>query len=143
MDVSTADQRRGATILVVDDDPGIQAMLIAILEDEGYRVLIARDGAEALALLETSRPDLIVLDLMMPRMSGQAFAAERLRRRLHPEVPLMVLTAAARGAEQSAEVGAQAVLEKPFDLPDFLDIINRLVRESLLSGNPAYHADSA
>ncbi|HYN87372.1 MAG TPA: response regulator, partial [Ardenticatenaceae bacterium] len=65
-----------AKVLVVEDDVGLQETLAAVLEFEGYEVLIARDGIEALEVLGNGIPGLILLDLMMPRMDGFAFVKE-------------------------------------------------------------------
>jgi CheY-like chemotaxis protein len=118
----------GATVLVVDDDPGIQELLVALLEDEGYAVLVAGDGLEALDALAVARPDIIVLDMMMPRMDGYGFAEERRRRALHADVPVLLLTADSHSKQKAAETGAQASLAKPFSLATLVDLVNGLVQ---------------
>ena len=105
-------------ILVVDDEPPIQRLVRAKLQADGYAVLTAGRGEEALALLEDQRPDLIVLDLMMPGIDG----FETLRRiRATSQVPVVMLTARAGDADKlrGLQGGADDYLTKPFN-PDEL-----------------------
>src|SRR5580765_7672611 len=97
------------TILVVDDDPAIHRFARAVLEAAGFSVTAVRDGAEALAALPSVRPDLILLDLMMPVMDGWGVLAE-LRDR--PAPPVIVLSEVADPRRALAE-GAAACLGKP------------------------------
>src|SRR5262245_31285385 len=83
-----------ARVLVVDDDPGSQAVVAFLLREEGYDVTTAHDGSEALAALERELPDLVVLDLKMQPMDGAVFAAELERRGLRPRLPILVLSGA-------------------------------------------------
>lgn len=115
------------TVLVVDDDDGIRNALTALLEDEGYRVLSAGNGLEALSVCGTGLPSLIVLDLMMPKMDGVTFM--QVLRRGHPSVPpVLVLSASQKAPEQVKQMGVEGYLAKPFDLDDLLDAVGRLVR---------------
>ena len=111
-------------VLVVDDDPDILATVEQILEIEGYAVLSARNGAEALSVLESSRPDVIILDLMMPVMDGWEF-----RRRLdgHPAsaTPIIVVSADRDIARKAATIQANGYIAKPFDLDDLLREVHR------------------
>ena len=119
-------RERSARILVVDDDPAIAATVSEILKDEGYAVLIARDGAEAMQLLGGSAGaiDLILLDMRMPGMDGWAFAAAY-RQLPGPHAPLVTMTAAQSAHAWAQEIDAQGVLAKPFELPDLLRIVER------------------
>ncbi|MFW6161720.1 MAG: response regulator [Planctomycetota bacterium] len=108
-------------ILVVDDEADTQAMLQALLEAEGYAVETAADGAKALEHVQAARPDLILLDIMMPQMDGLE-VCDRLR--FDPEtrdVPIIFLTARQDPAVKSRAsiLDAYAYIEKPFD-PDAL-----------------------
>ncbi|HSB21140.1 MAG TPA: response regulator [Anaeromyxobacteraceae bacterium] len=107
-------------VLVVDDDPDILEAICEILAMEGYRVAQARHGAEALARVAAERPDLILLDLMMPVMDGVAFA-EALRTR-HPggHIPVLVISADANPERAAGGLQARAFLAKPFDLETLL-----------------------
>jgi CheY-like chemotaxis protein len=104
------------TILVVDDDVGIQETLMGLLELEGYDPVLARDGREALMLLEEKPPSLILLDLVMPRLDGQGFVEELEHRGLRRRFPIIVLSADGRVALKARQIGADDFLPKPFDL---------------------------
>jgi len=104
-----------ATVLVVDDNPDARAALAALLEDNGYRVVQAADGTEAVRLARSQTPDCIILDLMMPGMSGFR-VCEDLRANPHLErVPIVVLTARKdqRDRSYARTVGADEFLTKP------------------------------
>jgi len=114
----------GTRVLVVDDDRDIRELLVAVLSDDGYEAQGARNGREALEVLERWPADLIVLDLMMPVMDGWTFA-ERMRERW--SIPIVVLSAATDITGHAARVGAADVVPKPFDLDAFLPRIARVV----------------
>jgi CheY-like chemotaxis protein len=119
------------TILVVDDDDAIRAVLSCALAEEGYDVLEAADGAQALALLRD--PDhirVVLLDWMMPVLDGGQVASEL--RRLPPSVPTpaIVVVAASDAREHAAEIGAAAAFGKPFHLAELLDVVGRLCSAS-------------
>jgi two-component system response regulator MprA len=111
-------------VLVVDDDRTIRETLSEVLEDEGYRVQVAQDGAEALGLMESTAPRLIVLDLWMPVMDGWTFAREA-RARGYPGA-IIVLTAAQNALRAADPIEADAILAKPFDLDDLIQHVARL-----------------
>ena len=116
----------GRRILVVDDDPSIQGFLAEALADEGYEVRTAANGREALAILREWRPDLILLDLMMPEMDGWAFRGEQ---RVMPgvsDVPVIVLSAARDLNAKTRDLDPAEVFSKPFDLEALLGTISRL-----------------
>jgi CheY-like chemotaxis protein len=112
----------GKRALVVDDDASIRELLSTALEDEGFEVVPATNGQDALAVCERWRPDVIVLDLMMPVMDGWTFA-KRLRER--DEIPIVVLSAATDLARHAKTVGAADVVGKPFDLDQLLPKVAR------------------
>jgi CheY-like chemotaxis protein len=114
-------------VLVVDDEPDIRATVSAMLEIEGYDVAEAVNGAEALAVVEASPPDVILLDMRMPVLDGWGFAAE-MRRRGH-RIPIVVMTAARDAAHWAAEIAATAFVSKPFGYDDLI----RAVQESRLA----------
>ena len=108
-------------VLVVDDDPNIRRMIVAALKRDGYSFLEAPNGRDALDIMRSDHPDVVVLDLMMPRVDG--FDVLRALR-AHPdarEMPVMVLTADSRSDHHRRcyELGADDVMTKPF-LPDAL-----------------------
>ncbi|MFW5661484.1 MAG: response regulator transcription factor [Oceanicaulis sp.] len=120
---------RPAHLLVVDDDDRIRDLLAKFLRQRGLRVSTARDGAEALALLAQMRFDLVVLDVMMPRMDG--FEVTR-RVRREDDTPLILLTA--RGAPEDRieglSLGADDYLAKPFEPEELLLRIHAILRRA-------------
>ena len=116
----------GRLVLVVDDDPMIRDLLEIALTREGFDVATAADGLEALEQVDRQPPGLILLDLMMPRMNGVAFAEELGRRGLRPGIPILVLTAAGPAERDAGQIGAEGYLPKPFPLPTLLEQVGRL-----------------
>jgi two-component system response regulator MprA len=116
-----------ATVLVIEDDRGLQETIQGILELEGYDVVVAGDGLEGLRQLAQRSVNLIMLDVMLPRMDGFAFADELRRQGLHAKVPILVLTADGRAKEKAERIGATAYLAKPFNLTSLLDEVGRLL----------------
>jgi DNA-binding response OmpR family regulator len=103
-------------VLVADDDEDILRLLGLRLERAGYDVLAAKDGIEALAVVESRTPDIAVVDVMMPRMDGHDLVRHLRERPETAGMPILILTAAVhdRVAEASAEAGADAHMRKPF-----------------------------
>jgi DNA-binding response OmpR family regulator len=101
-------------ILIADDDPDIRLLVQLRLERSGYKVVAASDGAEALALAANCSPDLAILDVSMPNMSG--VEVTRMLRERSQVFPVILLTARAHEADvaRGAEVGADAYVTKPF-----------------------------
>jgi CheY-like chemotaxis protein len=116
------------SVLVIDDDPGLQETLEAILELEGYRVTVAHDGVDALEKIQASRPAVIVLDLMMPRMNGTRFVEELRQRGLRDQMAIIVLTADGQAMLKATQIGAESILTKPFEIEALLGEINRLTQ---------------
>ena len=107
-------------ILVVEDESGIRETIVEILADEGYEVTTADDGLAALDAVAQSRPDAILLDLMLPRLDGFGVAAELQRRGLHPGIPIIVATADGRGRQSAERIGARHWVAKPFSIDELL-----------------------
>ena len=103
-------------IMVVDDDQNIQLVLKYRLEKEGYQVLLAGDGVDALEKVKAEKPDLIILDLTMPRMGGFGFLEEMRSNGGDSAVPVIVLTAYGfeSNRARSLELGAVEFMTKPF-----------------------------
>lgn len=114
------------TTLVVDDDDGFQETLQTLLEIEGYDVILASNGEEALDKLEEVTPNLILLDLMMPRMNGYEFLRELERRGLRGAFPILIVTADATAKQKVEQLGAESYVAKPFDVTKFLDKVHHL-----------------
>jgi CheY-like chemotaxis protein len=115
-------------VLVVEDDEAIRALVSDVLRDDGYDVLEASNGIEALAHLRNGRPDLIILDLMMPVMDGWAFVEECRQRRYCEDVPILVTSAShdlPRTAERLRSFGVRTCLAKPFDVDGLLALVER------------------
>jgi len=114
-----------AVVLVVDDEPGIRAVLVELLTDEGYSVVVAQDGAEALRQIGDAMPDVVLLDLNMPKLTGWE-VVERLRA-LAITLPIVIMSAGQSAAMEAARLGAAASLPKPFAIEDVITTVERLV----------------
>lgn len=108
---------RSATVMVVDDDPVIQKLLQVNFQMEGYQVELAADGAEALLRVREVRPDLILLDVMMPKMDGLEVASTLKNDPETAMIPIILLTAKAQENDLRAgrATGADDYVTKPFD----------------------------
>lgn len=111
------------TVLVVDDDPGVLEVLELALDAEGYQVVVARNGLEGLEQACSHRPDLMVVDLMMPIMDGWQLVREFRRDQATGSTPVIILSAAHNIDEAARDLGVEAVIAKPFNLDDLLDLI--------------------
>jgi DNA-binding response OmpR family regulator len=119
------------TVLIVDDDTSVRAMLGYVLQDEGYDVREAADGAEAITELTVNAPDAMVLDLMMPNVDGFDVLRARRDRGIAPDTRVLILTAKteATDAVWCWELGADEYLVKPVD-PDKLAFDMRMLMGS-------------
>ena len=109
----------GHRILVVDDDPDVRGFLQTLLESEGYRVYTAANGLDALTMARGAKPDLIVLDFMMPLLDGKGFRDAQLRDPALAGIPIVLTTAATEVTALGRTLGAAACFQKPFDLDLF------------------------
>jgi CheY-like chemotaxis protein len=118
-----------ATVLVVDDDPVIQRLLKVNFEMEGYNVVIASDGVEGLERARSERPDIIVLDVMMPKLSGLDVAKALKSDPETSSIPVLLLSAKAQEADLRAgdQTGADGYLTKPFDPLHLLQRVEDLI----------------
>jgi two-component system, OmpR family, response regulator len=122
-----------ATILLVDDEDAVQKLLTYPLEHEGFRVLQARDGEEALARFAGEHVDLVVLDLMLPRLDGLEVCR---RLRAQSSVPIIMLTARDDELDKvvGLEIGADDYITKPFSIREFRSRVRALLRRAALAG---------
>jgi CheY-like chemotaxis protein len=114
---------RPRPVLIVDDDAEILAAEREVLAESGFRVVEARDGEEALRLVQEDLPAVVVLDVQMPGMDGPSFARE-LRMALR-RVPLVILTGVADPRREADRCNAEAYLAKPFDAQEFVTVVRR------------------
>jgi CheY-like chemotaxis protein len=120
------------SVLVVDDEPQVVWMLQFSLEAEGFQTFAARDGRTALDELREHRPQLMLLDIMMPVMDGCSVLQEirDLPETERPRVVVVSARATLRDRAKAAELGAIAFVAKPFNVDDLLGVLNRLKKAS-------------
>ncbi|MEX1022111.1 MAG: response regulator transcription factor [Dehalococcoidia bacterium] len=115
-------------VLVLEDEDSIRRLTVDLLTDEGFEVRAAPDGRQGLAILDEWRPDVIVLDLMMPVMDGRAFHAALRSAASGSRVPIVVLSGARQASVIGEELGAVATIVKPFDLDEFVAAVSDAAR---------------
>lgn len=120
-----------ACVLVVDDDNMIRDVVAEVLQLEGYGVVTASNGAEALDRVRVNPPAAVVLDLMMPVMDGWQFLDACRKDNLCAEVPILVMSAYRHLSERSARLQAAACIAKPFDLDVLVGAVDRLVKRKI------------
>jgi CheY-like chemotaxis protein len=113
-------------ILIVDDDPDMVDVMELALGDEGYRCRHALNGRDALERLAEARPGLLLLDMLMPVMSGWELA-RAVRAAYGGQLPIVIVTAAEHAEARRRECGADEVLAKPFELSELLALAERYV----------------
>lgn len=124
-------------ILVIDDDPDILDALAMILQSQGYQVVTARDGVEGLANLKAEKPDLMILDLLMPKMDGFAVCKELQDPRWskYKDIPILILTSVREEAsrrryelETGLELDVDDYVEKPVSPDILLKRVGKLIK---------------
>ncbi|MCC7476312.1 MAG: response regulator [Pirellulales bacterium] len=121
-------QKSGKRILLVDDDAEIIESLRLALEANGYTVLVARDGNQGLALSERENPDLVILDMMMPKRSG-FLVLEKMRRTRDTPMRVIMITAneGTRHKAYAEMLGVDDYIRKPFPMDRLIDSVQRLI----------------
>ncbi len=119
-------------VLIADDEPNIVTSLVFLMNRGGYQVEVARNGEEALALVETFGPDLVLLDVMMPQHSGYEVCQRMRARDDWRHIKILVLSAKGREAEVSKglSLGADAYVTKPFSNRDLMACVRSLLGEA-------------
>jgi DNA-binding response OmpR family regulator len=122
-------------ILLVDDEQSIQTLLSYPLRKDGYHVTSAQDGREALQRFDEARFDLVILDLMLPKLDGVEVCREL---RSRSQVPIIMLTAKGSETDKVAglEVGADDYITKPFSMREFRSRVKAALRRSRMAGEP-------
>jgi DNA-binding response OmpR family regulator len=118
----------GKRVLLVDDDVEIMESMRTVLESKGYEILVARDGNQGLVMAESENPDLVVLDMMMPKRSG-FLVLERLRRSRPVPMRVIMITAneGSRHKAYAEMLGVDDYIRKPFAMDRLLDSVQRLL----------------
>ena len=121
-----------ATILLVDDEPKITSLTRRVLEKEGHRVLEAADGDSCLKTLETTLPDLILLDVMMPGEDGWEVCRKIKGDNRTKSIPVVMFTVRSSADSMDKSLtyaGANAQLNKPFRISELLEVIGRFIKK--------------
>jgi DNA-binding response OmpR family regulator len=123
-----SEDTKSKRILLVDDDAEIVESLRLALESNGYTVLIARDGNQGLALSERENPDLVILDMMMPKRSG-FLVLEKMRRTRETPLRVIMITAneGSRHKAYAEMLGVDDYIRKPFPMDRLIDSVQRLI----------------
>ena len=118
-------------ILVIDDEKDVVKVLVARLTEQGYEVSFAFNGEGAFIEIERNKPDLIILDIMLPGMGGNEIAGKLREKPATRKIPIIFLSALQRKEEEKEQdgiVGGNVILAKPFDL----DVLLKKIREKIL-----------
>ena len=117
------------TVLIVDDEPDILILLRLALEAAGYATVEASDGDEALDVIRDRHPEVVLLDVMMPRMDGWATLQHIAESGEHPRVIMVTAKTASRDRDRAMELGADDFVTKPFEPAELVERMARLLRE--------------
>ncbi|WP_419155778.1 response regulator [Streptomyces longwoodensis] len=129
-------------VLVVDDNKVIRQLIRVNLELEGLEVVTAADGAECLEVVHQVRPDLVTLDVVMPRLDGLSTAARLRADPLTRDLPLAIVSACTQyELEAGLEVGVDAFLAKPFEPAELVSLVRRLLERAPTEGGSAAGSD--
>jgi CheY-like chemotaxis protein len=118
-------------VLVVEDDDSIREVIADVLHDHGYRTIAAANGAEALAVLETVRPNVMVLDLLMPVMHGWDFMESYFEKTGGTSVPIVIVSVNPALPRSFDRFGVRHVVSKPFDVDVLLSSVDEAAKVSI------------
>lgn len=124
-------------VLVVEDDPWIQWMIADDLTDRGHRVIVAADGVEALEQVARARPDVVVLDLMLPSLDGWEFAERCSLVAQGRQVPIVAVTASREAMLPPSAPEFRRCLRKPFDVEELARTVAELAEREPIWASPA------
>ena len=118
-------------ILVIDDEDDLRKVVTYQLKASGYEVITAKDGEEGLEKARAETPDLIILDLMLPKIEGRKGCGLLKNDARYKSIPIILFTARVQteDVELSKEVGADAYITKPFETSDLIGVVERLLKE--------------
>jgi DNA-binding response OmpR family regulator len=122
------------TLMIVDDDPQLMRVLSMFFDLEGYHVIQARGGQEALDSLREYSPDIVLLDLMMPDVSGDEVVRQMRANRKLRHVPVIIFTAAETREDELRAAGANYFIAKPFSLDGLRDTVQEAIRTTSPAG---------
>jgi chemosensory pili system protein ChpA (sensor histidine kinase/response regulator) len=125
--VKSQTQHRAGRILLVDDEEGFRDGVADLLSMEGYEVMVARNAVEAVSLLPEFKPDVILLDLRMPLLDGEAFLRGIRGLPASREVPVVLISAKEELPAIASRYGVAGYLSKPFEAPQLLALIERVL----------------
>ena len=117
----------GRRVLIVDDEEGFRDGVADLLGMEGYDVSVARDAVEAVRVLPVIRPEVILLDLRMPPLDGEAFLRGMMGLPASSRVPVVLISAKEDLAQVASRTGAAGYLSKPFEAPQLLSLLEKLL----------------
>lgn len=117
------------SILIADDEPSMRVNIVELLADEGYSIIEASNGAEAIKMVNKNKPSLVLLDMKMPELSG--LEALKHMKESHPQMPIIIFTAFGTNERpiEAMKLGAFDYLEKPFDIDELLLTINKALQQ--------------
>ncbi|WP_348534684.1 response regulator [Kitasatospora sp. MAP12-44] len=122
-------------VLVVDDNEAIRRLIKVNLELEGFEVVTAADGAECLEVVRRVKPDVVTLDVMMPRLDGLRTAAQLRAREQTARLPIAIVSACTPAdLDRGESVGVDGYLGKPFDPEDLVALVRRLMVKRRVDG---------
>jgi CheY-like chemotaxis protein len=115
------------TILICDDDEGILDMLEMVFEDSPYTIIAEQNSLNIKGIIEKQSPDLVVLDLWMPVLSGDQVLKMLRKNPKTEEIPVIIISASREGKQIAANAGATGYISKPFDFEELMTMVNRLI----------------
>lgn len=127
------------TVLVVDDEFGVVEVLVAALEDEGYRVVVAANGRHGLEQIDEHRPDIVLVDYMMPLMNGVAMVQQMRAEPRMQSLPVIFMSAVSESVLRESTTAYSAFLRKPFRASTLVDLVKR----TLNGGAPSQESTAA